>query len=194
MESRIVPEHFDPYHRWLAVPPKDQPPNHYRLLGLELFENDPDVIADAAEQRMAHVRNYQLGKYMALSQRILNELAAAKVCLLNPQEKAEYDQTLRAKLTPPPPLPNTMQPRETPTVEEQSNILDFPRTHKKPMPSWMLWALGGVGCLVVGILLMVIANSGRVEQEVAKAPAASIPPPSPPKAEPRRRPQRPNLT
>ncbi len=23
---------FDPYYQWLAIPPKDQPPNHYRLL------------------------------------------------------------------------------------------------------------------------------------------------------------------
>ena len=35
---------FDPYHKWLGIPPKDQPPNHYRLLGLSLFESDPEVI------------------------------------------------------------------------------------------------------------------------------------------------------
>ena len=34
---------FDPYRKWLGIPPKDQPPNHYRLLGLELFETDPDT-------------------------------------------------------------------------------------------------------------------------------------------------------
>jgi hypothetical protein len=25
---------FDPYHRWLGIPPQEQPPNHYRLLAL----------------------------------------------------------------------------------------------------------------------------------------------------------------
>ncbi|HQU45105.1 MAG TPA: hypothetical protein PK867_19985 [Pirellulales bacterium] len=35
---------FDPYHKWLGIPPKDQPPNHYRLLGIELFEEDLEVI------------------------------------------------------------------------------------------------------------------------------------------------------
>ena len=25
----------DPYYRWLAIPPAQQPANHYRLLGLE---------------------------------------------------------------------------------------------------------------------------------------------------------------
>ncbi|MGO8752923.1 MAG: hypothetical protein ACLQNE_43835 [Thermoguttaceae bacterium] len=34
---------FDPYHQWLGIPPKDQPSNHYRLLGVDLCESDPDV-------------------------------------------------------------------------------------------------------------------------------------------------------
>ena len=39
---------FDPYYKWLGIPPKDQPPNHYRLLGIDLFTPDPDVIESAA--------------------------------------------------------------------------------------------------------------------------------------------------
>ena len=35
-----MPVHFDPYHQWLSIPPKDQPPDHYRLLGLARFEGD----------------------------------------------------------------------------------------------------------------------------------------------------------
>ena len=38
---------IDPYHRWLGIAPKDQPPSHYRLLGIDDFEPDPDVIAAA---------------------------------------------------------------------------------------------------------------------------------------------------
>ena len=73
----------------------DQPPHHYRLLGIEPFESDPDVIANAADGRMAQVKTFQTGKNSAASQRILNELAAAKVCLLNPEKKADYDRRLR---------------------------------------------------------------------------------------------------
>jgi hypothetical protein len=40
---------FGPYHKWLAIPPEEQPPNHYRLLGLPQFESDADVIEGAAE-------------------------------------------------------------------------------------------------------------------------------------------------
>lgn len=55
-------ESFDPYRKWLGILPKDQPPNHYRLLGIELFDDDPDVIEAAADQRMTHVRTYQTGQ------------------------------------------------------------------------------------------------------------------------------------
>jgi hypothetical protein len=62
-----MPKPFDPYYRWLGIPPKDQPANHYRLLAIDLFESDPEAIRDAAEQRMAHVRTYQLGPHSAQS-------------------------------------------------------------------------------------------------------------------------------
>jgi len=91
-------EAFDPYHRWLGIPPKDQPPHHYRLLGIDLFEQDTEVIRDAAERQMAHVRNYQLGQHSSISQKILNELAAAKSCLVDRDKKAIYDAAIKAKL------------------------------------------------------------------------------------------------
>ncbi len=48
-------EAFDPYHIWLAIPPEDQPADHYRLLGVKAFETNPDVLESAADQRMSHV-------------------------------------------------------------------------------------------------------------------------------------------
>ena len=85
---------FDPYHKWLGIPPEEQPPNHYRLLGIRELEDDPDVVQSAADQRMAHLRTYQTGRYADWSQRLLNEVAAAKICLLNPAKKAAYDEQL----------------------------------------------------------------------------------------------------
>jgi hypothetical protein len=90
---------FDAYHKWLGIPPECQPPHHYRLLGLQPFESDPDVIQAAADQRMMHLRAYQTGKHSEWSQRLLNEVAAAKVCLLNAAKKAAYDLELRKTLT-----------------------------------------------------------------------------------------------
>ena len=34
---------FDPYHEWMGIPPSEQPPNHYRLLGLSEFETSKAV-------------------------------------------------------------------------------------------------------------------------------------------------------
>jgi hypothetical protein len=104
---------FDPYHKWLGISPKDQPPNHYRLLAIELFESDPDVIESAADQRMSHVRTFQSGQNSAVSQRLLNELSTAKLCLLHPQKKADYDRQLRQKIepaaSPPPSVGNALR-------------------------------------------------------------------------------------
>ncbi|MEK6247635.1 MAG: hypothetical protein N2C12_05600, partial [Planctomycetales bacterium] len=88
---------FDAYHKWLGIRPEDQPPNHYRLLGIDLFESDPVVVQSASDQRMAHVRTYSTGKHLKASQQILNEISNAKLCLLSPTDRLEYDQQLRAE-------------------------------------------------------------------------------------------------
>ena len=95
-------ESFDPYYKWLAIPPRDQPPNHYRLLGIQLFERDDDVIEAAADQRMAHLRALQNGSHVSFSQRLLNEVAQARVCLLDSRRREPYDRELRESLPPPP--------------------------------------------------------------------------------------------
>ena len=97
---------FDPYHAWLGIRPDEQPPHHYRLLGLGAFEDSAEAIEHAADQRMAHLRSFQTGKRAELSQRLLNEVAAARVCLLSAQKKASYDEQLRGRLqTDKPPAP-----------------------------------------------------------------------------------------
>jgi len=92
-----VSQAFDPYYKWLGIPPKDQPPNHYRLLGVELFEPDRDVIDAAANRIMVYLKSLAGGEDAEHSQRLLNEVAAARQCLLHPQRKAAYDDQLRAQ-------------------------------------------------------------------------------------------------
>lgn len=93
---------MDAYHRWLGIPPKDQPPNHYRLLAIEPFESSPDVIEAAADQRRAHLRTYQSGKHSELSQTLLNEVAASDKVIDAALSAQKYDLALelaeRAKL------------------------------------------------------------------------------------------------
>ncbi len=95
-----MPPQFDPYYKWLGIPPAEQPPNHYRLLGLTLYEADGDVISSAADARMIHLRSFQTGQYSNESQKLLNEVAAARICLLKPEKKAAYDTALRQRLQP----------------------------------------------------------------------------------------------
>ena len=87
---------FDPYYKWLGIPPEEQPPNHYRLLGLSPFEGNRDAIDNAADRQMGHVRTFQAGPQGADSQRLLNEIAAARVVLLDAVKKRAYDEQLRA--------------------------------------------------------------------------------------------------
>ncbi|NQU25056.1 MAG: hypothetical protein HQ567_27535, partial [Candidatus Nealsonbacteria bacterium] len=108
-----MPESFDPYVQWLGIRDPQRPPDHYRLLGVEPLEADPDVLSNAADRQMAHVRTFQAGEHSAESQQLLNELAMAKICLLDARKKAAYDAQQRAKqqsavrkdLPPPPPPP-----------------------------------------------------------------------------------------
>jgi hypothetical protein len=93
-------EPFDPYLHWLAIRDPKRPPNHYRMLGIDLFESDLEVIQNAADRQMTHVRGFQGGKHSADSQRILNELATAKICLLKAEKKAAYDTVLRTEVRP----------------------------------------------------------------------------------------------
>jgi len=90
---------FDPYHKWLGIPPKQQPPHHYRLLGLQPLEDDTEVIDAAANRVMAYLQGQATGEHQEASQRLMNHIATARVTLLNEDRKAAYDDRLRQKLS-----------------------------------------------------------------------------------------------
>lgn len=143
---------FDPYHKWLGIPPEDQPPTHYRLLGINPFESDPDVVSYAADQRMSHIRSFQTGAHSASSQKILNEIATARLCLLNADAKLEYDNRLRAESSQPVlpawPEPMVASPRENAAKQ------------RRPSVHWMPW--GAVAALTsVAVVIIVIAAANR---------------------------------
>ena len=158
---------FDPYHKWLAIPPAEQPPNHYRLLGLRQFESDPDVIANAADRQMAHLRQFQTGQRAALSQKLLNEIASAKICLLRPEAKARYDARLA-----PPQLPPTQAAGQSPGGRRSSAPISVaadpqakPPSARRPTSStargtrsprgrlhWAWLAAGGVSVALLGVV------------------------------------------
>lgn len=88
---------FDAYHKWLGIPPDDQPPHYYRLLGLSPFENDRTVIISALDQRQLFLEKKSVGPRGELAEPLLEELQKARLCLLNRLTKAQYDSTLRER-------------------------------------------------------------------------------------------------
>jgi len=64
-------DQFDPYYAWLGIPREEQPPDHYRLLGIRRFEPNLDVISTAADRQLAHIRTFQSGPRSADSQKLL---------------------------------------------------------------------------------------------------------------------------
>ena len=88
-------EVFDPYREWLGIEPHELPADHYRLLGLSRFEADLAKIAAAADGRMGLIRSNQTGPRGAFTYTLLNEITAAKLCLLSPVAKAQYDKFLQ---------------------------------------------------------------------------------------------------
>ena len=85
---------FDPYQSWLGIKNASEGLNHYQLLGLPLFENDAEKIAQAADHQMELVRRHQTGPRGEHTQRLLAEIAKAKTCLQNPESRVAYDDTL----------------------------------------------------------------------------------------------------
>jgi hypothetical protein len=177
---------FDPYYKWLGVAPEEQPPNHYRLLGVNLFEPDPDVIAYAADARMSHVRSFQTGPHSGVSQQMLNGLAAAKVCLLNPQRKRAYDHQLRVSasgnppIVSPPPVcpPPVYRPAETASRRPEPNVAasvvdEMPRIdtsrplprssrYRRTRPSQHIWpALWMAAMAIIGVAALLFTQQER---------------------------------
>jgi formylglycine-generating enzyme required for sulfatase activity len=149
---------FDAYHKWLGIAPDEQPPHYYRLLAIRPFEEDLDVIENAADQRMVHLRSFGTSRYVDISQRLLNEVAAAKVCLLNPQKKADYDAKLHALLDRQSVREDSPSPPKG--LKEQSELLagESPRpASQDPRPSSnMPWPLLS-GCVAAALLLALAA-------------------------------------
>ena len=87
---------FDPYHKWLGIPPHERPANYYRLLGLDLFEDDLDAIECVADRLMKYVRDFATAEQRQAAREVLDELSAAKRCLLIAEQKRAYDAGLRA--------------------------------------------------------------------------------------------------
>jgi hypothetical protein len=88
---------FNPYQEWLGLAADKGSPNYYELLGLENGEGDLEQIAVAGDRAATRVRSYRPGPHARQWSQLLDEIFAAKSCLLDPPAKAAYDQRLVMK-------------------------------------------------------------------------------------------------
>lgn len=77
------------YHKLLGI--SETSPDDYKLLGIDRFEQDLDVISNAADRQMMYLRTLRNSEAQQL---LLNEIAAARVTLLDREKRAKYDLTL----------------------------------------------------------------------------------------------------
>jgi hypothetical protein len=92
--STKAPTLREAYRDWLKIPEGQLPPDHYALLGLPRFEGDAGKVQQATMARMKIIRPRCL-KYHELGTQLLNQVAAANVCLTDAAAKAAYDKTLK---------------------------------------------------------------------------------------------------
>ncbi|MGD9722041.1 MAG: hypothetical protein AB7O59_09985 [Pirellulales bacterium] len=90
---------LDVYRDWLKIAEPARPLNHYQLLRLKVFEDNPAKVREHYRAMNAHVRKYAAGEFAKQSQDLLNELARAMLCLTDARRKSEYDATLGRKDT-----------------------------------------------------------------------------------------------
>lgn len=88
---------LDVYRDWLKIAEPARPLNHYQLLRLKKFEDNPAKVREHYRAMNAHVRKFASGEYAKQSQDLLNELARAMLCLTDATRKGDYDASLGRK-------------------------------------------------------------------------------------------------
>lgn len=90
---------FNPYARFLALPEHLVEPNHYELLGIEVFTEDRKAILDSAAAQNAKLMRLQnVDAHYATVKRLQAEVATAMSVLAAPERKADYDAELRREI------------------------------------------------------------------------------------------------
>ncbi len=170
-----MPETFDPYYVWLGIAPQETAgggPNFYRLLGVPLLESNPRVIDNAADRQMAHLRTLQTGPKAVLAQRLLNEVAAARVTLLDPPRKGAYDRQLQARGAAPVAISGAGEARPATAIAGQA----APQSSSRRLSDRTISFLAA-GAVVLGIVAGVglIMRLNKLQQRIHPDPVPAAP-------------------
>src|SRR4051812_47936644 len=83
---------FHPYYAFLGLDEELTSPSFYQLLRLKEGESDAGKITAAADKATTRVRGHRPGEHVVEWSNLLDEIQAARTCLLDPAQKAAYDQ------------------------------------------------------------------------------------------------------
>ncbi|MDX1944096.1 MAG: hypothetical protein SFU86_01715 [Pirellulaceae bacterium] len=97
---------FNPYREWLGIPEGVESPSYYQLLGVGENESAA-VISVAADRAASKVRSFRPGTNAQAWSKLLDEIHAARVCLLDGAKRAEYDRQRYAGASQSPPAEST---------------------------------------------------------------------------------------
>ncbi len=176
---------FNPYHKWLGIPPAEMPADYYRLLGVARFEDDPEVIQAAAEQRVAHLKKHESGPYGDKARTLRKQVSAAASRLLDPGKRAAYDARIRAatidKQPPAAPPLDADGPVDLASligVEKKLGPLPLPKW-KTTFPAWLPWAIAAAAGGMIAIaatVAFVMQSSRQVADDTERPRPSSVPP------------------
>jgi len=127
-----VSEGFNSYREWLGLGVRA--PNYYELLGLPLQESDEGRIAAAAERAMTRVRSFRPGPLARDWAQLLDEIRAAKDCLLDADRRAQYDAMLSAAASSEVILPPGCSPSELEATATPERAANASNDMYPPMP------------------------------------------------------------
>ncbi|MFV1964717.1 MAG: hypothetical protein ACC628_04795, partial [Pirellulaceae bacterium] len=187
----VMEPDFDAYKTWLGIPPEEQPPDYYRLLGLTQYEDSRQRIVKASQLRLSHVSRFKNSERGRVAQKLASELSKATSCLLNPNRKQLYDQHLRIgigavaageKGSAPPRRTEPRPPQRTAAVADKPitviSVLEGRRAKRRQGSRKTVWVITSVG-----VALLLVAGMGLVfsrDSEVSSSQvAAKSPAPSP---------------
>lgn len=93
-------------HELLGISPHEHPVTAYRLLGVELYENDPAVLQNAAQQRLAKLAELKDKVPAHEAEAVLTMMRNAEAIVSDAERKSAYDEKLRNELAGPVPATN----------------------------------------------------------------------------------------
>ena len=140
---------FAAYHEWLGIPLREEPPNHYEILGIPLFETNKTVISNGAARRVTFLQSMVAGGFAELAQEIQKEVSKAKLCLLKDASREAYQKALMQAISDQsasshkaPKLESTFSVAVEMTAGAMDTFVDETRNQNLRLAKQKIWLIG----------------------------------------------------